>query len=242
MRYALIVAGYALILWGIYTVRREAGRGRATAYRDGQAEIEAVVEEFIAAAERVRADLDRKAADLQRLINLADDRLAKLIQAQTPAGPAAETAGGTADIPAPATPAAPAAPAAEAAASGQPALATRGAAAVAASYRAQLSATPGATGERPAQRALEESPVRAEDDEGPKEAQSVRATLAGERAEGKAGKAAKGAKTKAGGKERSRHAQVYELADGGQGVTEIARATGLSKGEVQLILDLRKTR
>jgi len=219
MRYALIVAGYALILWGIYTVRRDAGRGRATAYRDGQEEIEAVVEEFIAAAERVRTDLDRKAAELQRLINLADDRLAKLIQAQTPAGPAAEATAG-----------------------GQPALATRGAAAVAASYRAQLPATPGATGDRPAQRASEEPPARTADDERPEEAQSLRATLAGERAEGKAGKAAKGTKTKAGGKERSRHAQVYELADSGQGVTEIARATGLSKGEVQLILDLRKTR
>lgn len=235
MKYALIVAGYALILWGIYTVRREAGRGRAAAYRDGQAEIEAVVEEFIAVAERVRADLDRKSAELQRLINLADDRLAKLIQAQAPvavAAPAEAPAG---------TPAAPAsaAPAAGTAASGQPALATRGAAAVAASYRAQLPATPGAAAD---QRAQEEQPARAEDDERPEEVQSVRATLTGDRADGKGGKVAKGTKAKAGGKERSRHAQVYELADSGQGVTEIARATGLSKGEVQLILDLRKTR
>lgn len=238
MRYALIVIGYALILWGIYTVRREAGRGRATAYRDGQAEIEAVVEEFIAAAERVRADLDRKEAELQRLINLADDRLAKLIQAQAPAGATATPAlGATVVAAAPAA----GAPVAEVPGS-QLAPATRGAAAVAASYRAQSPAASGAVAERAAKGPAVEAPASADDGERPGEAQSVRAALTSERGDGKAGKPAKSGRAKAGGAERSRQAQVYELADAGQGVTEIARATGLSKGEVQLILDLRKTR
>lgn len=36
------------------------------------------------------------------------------------------------------------------------------------------------------------------------------------------------------------HRQVYDLADAGSDLTAIARGTGLSKGEVQLILGLRK--
>lgn len=213
MRYALIIAGYALVLWGILTVRREAGQGRAASYRDGRAEIEAVVEEFVAAAERVRADLERKSVELQRLINLADDRLAKLIQAQTP----------TARTPEPAADArttlAHEAQVTKEAAKAPP-MPSRGMAAAAASYRVQAGDQGGATVDQ-----SDKAPEVA-----PEESKPDHAT----------GRAETGDKKSR--KDRSRHAEVYRLADAGQGVTEIARVTGLSKGEVQLMLDLRKTR
>jgi hypothetical protein len=36
-----------------------------------------------------------------------------------------------------------------------------------------------------------------------------------------------------------RHAEVYELADGGQSAQDIARQTGRPRGEIELILALR---
>ncbi|MGE5559996.1 MAG: DUF6115 domain-containing protein [Chloroflexota bacterium] len=213
MKYVLIIAGYALILWGIYTIRRESAGGRAVSYREGRAEIEAVIEEFVAAAERVRSDLERKSAELQRLINLADDRLAKLIQAQS-AAPQAPAH----------SPELPAVPAAN--------LQARGRAAAAASYKAQAAGAGGSGGNG---------------SHGAQESMSVRATLTGQdkdqdqSAAGQARERGEAGERKV-RRDRSRHAEVYGLADSGQSVVEIARLTGLSKGEVQLILDLRKTR
>jgi hypothetical protein len=44
------------------------------------------------------------------------------------------------------------------------------------------------------------------------------------------------------GPEKGKYTTVYELADAGQNVISIARQTGLQPGEIELLLELRKTR
>lgn len=261
MKYALILAGYALVIWGLWALRRDGSRGRTASANEQQAEIESVVEEFIAAAERARDDLREKTAELDRLIGRADERLERFERLERAAQAQPATLSNVRALPLPPVAALPsqhplsavaqAAAAAsdddadepESAPAEAPTPVVRGRAAAAASYEAHARAGRdllAAEAIAPADEsgtAIEEPGARI------REAQAVRLALAAvptpageEHATGKAGEK-KGRK-----KERSRHADVYALADAGRGVTEIARATSLSKGEVQLILDLRKAR
>lgn len=245
MKYALIIAGYALVLWGLLALRRDAARGRVDSIGERQAEIESVVEEFIAAAERAREDLKAKSSELDRLIGRADERLDRFERLAAHAQQSAASNLRTLPLPQlaerPTATATPDDPAAASAATPVPA--TRGRTAAVASYEAQARAA--------AELAAAGFPVDddTQNDEEPaervREAQAVRLTLAGPPGRDAGDAAAPVAETsekKSRKKDRSRHADVYAMADAGRGVTEIARATSLSKGEVQLILDLRKAR
>lgn len=260
MKYALILAGYALVIWGLWALRRDGTRGRTANANEQQAEIESVVEEFIAAAERARDDLRQKTAELDRLIGRADERLERFERLERAAQAQPATLSNVRALPLPPVAAVPSqhplstvAPAAaaetdddadepESASAEAPIPVARGRAAVAASYEAHaragrdlLTAAAIANADESGT-SLEEPGARIREAQAVRLALAAVPTLAGEE------HPAKAAEKKGRKKERSRHADVYALADAGRGVTEIARATSLSKGEVQLILDLRKAR
>lgn len=261
MKYALILAGYALVIWGLWALRRDGARGRNANADEQQAEIESVVEEFIAAAERARDDLRQKTAELDRLIGRADERLERFERLERSAQAQPATPSNVSTLPLPPAAAAPSqhplsavAPAAateidddpeepESMPAEAPVPAVRGRAAAAASYEAHARAGRERLAAEAAVSADESGASLEEPGARIREAQAVRLALAAVPTPvGEEHQAAKAAEKKGRKKERSRHADVYALADAGRGVTEIARATSLSKGEVQLILDLRKAR
>lgn len=93
MKYFFLLAGAALMLWGIWTWRKElrnaASQGKP-ASDNGRRELEGLVEELVAVAEEVLGDAKTRAEELKDLVRQAESRIAELraIAEAVPAYPA----------------------------------------------------------------------------------------------------------------------------------------------------------
>jgi len=93
LKYLFLLAGAALMFWGIWTWKRELRRTSPqskTAADSGRRELEGVVEELVAVSEEVLGDVKTRSEELKDLIRQADHRISEL---RTMSGAIAVTAG-----------------------------------------------------------------------------------------------------------------------------------------------------
>lgn len=208
---AALAGGLAAWLW---QARRRLvlrlPRPARTLAATGGEEFETLVEDLVTAAEQLMDDLDQRQREMQVLLQEADERIASLRQGQDTAAPAA---GGSA-------------PSEET---------IQAAAALVAAARlgqAAWSAGPQSVG------AEAGDPVPAASSGKPRATRTK--SSSGKTTRSTAKKAAPRADAPTAAKTESRHQDVLSLAQRGLGPAEIARLTGRTTGEVQLILGLNR--
>lgn len=214
MQTLLLLTGGAIALYCLWQFRRWLGEPQETGPA-GIQRLETLVDELVATAEATSAVVQEKAEALAGLIAEADRRIGALSAGDAGAG--AGSAGR--------------------AAAGRPEPAVQ------AEMRPQA-AVP-TTDAQPTE--VRRAEVRREPAVGPDLPATASAAPAGAKAEVVPANAAVGAPAPAqpaaeqpGTQVPDLHRQVYALADAGNDLTAIARRLGLTKGEVQLILGLRK--
>jgi|GEM_PF-5864858 len=228
---AALAGGLAAWLWQArrYVVLRLPRPARTLSTTGGE-EFETLVEDLVTAAEQLMDDLDQRQREMQVLLQEADERIASLRQGQDTAGPAAVGS----------------APSEETiqAAAALVAAARLGQAAWSAgpqSVRAEAAdPVPAASSGKP-------RAARTKSSSG-KTTRSTKATGTRAKAKSTGGGTARSAAKKAApradaptaAKTELRHQDVLNLAQRGLGPTEIARLTGRTTGEVQLILGLNR--
>lgn len=232
-KYAMAALAGLLAGW-LWRGRRgaDAARSRRTGSLPtaGDEHLETVVEELVSAAEELMDDLRQRQGEIRGLLTEADERIASLRQAlghgsdSTPAActPTMAPAVAPTAMPAPAAATVPAGPSEEK---------VQAAAALVASARlGQLAALAEVAA------AKEAASVEA-GATGPGAAPTPKAGRKKARRKPKA----RPAEAKAGRADEVRHQDVLVLAQRGLGAAEIARLTGRTTGEVQLILGLNRS-